>query len=230
MKAFHNPRAGICPAWANIRLLPRKNNGTGTNSAHLFPISRKSLNLEQKLRSCSAKAPVSHIQDSALLEDGNGYSRKKVLRFFSNWTPGSVLGIGTSILLFSINVANNVLYSLPKLLLVTHRPDCKAQTSVFISSLDVAVTKKYSDGGLWIIRVQRRSPATNKIIHTRCITLFTPSSRQKNRPICKSFFFTRNQISIYKFTFSRRKHRCPFPRAVFDLRPLSQFGIPFIIC
>ena len=33
---------------------------------------------------------VIHIQDSSFLEEGQGYSQKKVLRFFKNWTPAAV--------------------------------------------------------------------------------------------------------------------------------------------
>jgi thioredoxin-related protein len=33
---------------------------------------------------------VIHIQDSSFLEEGEGYNREKVLRFFKNWTPGAV--------------------------------------------------------------------------------------------------------------------------------------------
>lgn len=33
---------------------------------------------------------VIHIQDSSLLEEGNGYNKYKVMRFFSNWTPEAV--------------------------------------------------------------------------------------------------------------------------------------------
>ena len=33
---------------------------------------------------------VIHIQDSSLLEEGNGYNKSKVMRFFSNWTPAAV--------------------------------------------------------------------------------------------------------------------------------------------
>ena len=33
---------------------------------------------------------VIHIQDSSFLEEGQGYNREKVLRFFGNWTPGAV--------------------------------------------------------------------------------------------------------------------------------------------
>lgn len=31
-----------------------------------------------------------HIQDSALLEEGQSYNKEKVLRFFQNWTPKAV--------------------------------------------------------------------------------------------------------------------------------------------
>ncbi|MBP5393326.1 MAG: thioredoxin family protein [Bacteroidaceae bacterium] len=31
-----------------------------------------------------------HIQDSSYLEEGQGYNREKVLRFFRNWTPQAV--------------------------------------------------------------------------------------------------------------------------------------------
>jgi len=33
---------------------------------------------------------VLHIQDSSFLEEGNGYNKTKVMRFFSNWTPEAV--------------------------------------------------------------------------------------------------------------------------------------------
>lgn len=33
---------------------------------------------------------VLHIQDSSFLEEGQGYSQEKVLRFFKNWTPHAV--------------------------------------------------------------------------------------------------------------------------------------------
>ena len=35
---------------------------------------------------------VIHIQDSGLLEEGKGYNKEKVLRFFQNWTPAAVRG------------------------------------------------------------------------------------------------------------------------------------------
>ena len=33
---------------------------------------------------------VIHIQDSSFLEEGQGYNKEKVLRFFKNWTPKAV--------------------------------------------------------------------------------------------------------------------------------------------
>ena len=33
---------------------------------------------------------VLHIQDSSFLEEGQGYDREKVLRFFKNWTPKAI--------------------------------------------------------------------------------------------------------------------------------------------
>lgn len=36
------------------------------------------------------KGNVLHIQDSSFLEEGNGYNKAKVMRFFSNWTPEAV--------------------------------------------------------------------------------------------------------------------------------------------
>ena len=37
-----------------------------------------------------AKGNVLHIQDSSFLEEGKGYSKEKVVRFFQNWTPAAV--------------------------------------------------------------------------------------------------------------------------------------------
>ena len=36
------------------------------------------------------KGRVIHIQDSSFLEENQGYSKDKVLRFFKNWTPKAV--------------------------------------------------------------------------------------------------------------------------------------------
>ena len=36
---------------------------------------------------------VLHIQDSSYLEEGQGYNKKKTLRFFKNWTPKVVKNI-----------------------------------------------------------------------------------------------------------------------------------------
>ena len=31
-----------------------------------------------------------HFQDSSFLEEGEGYNKEKVIRFFKNWTPKAV--------------------------------------------------------------------------------------------------------------------------------------------
>ena len=37
-----------------------------------------------------SKGKVLHYQDSGYLEEGKGYDRAKVIRFFKNWTPEAV--------------------------------------------------------------------------------------------------------------------------------------------
>lgn len=37
-----------------------------------------------------SKGKVIHTQDSSFLEEGNGYNKDKVMRFFNNWTPSAV--------------------------------------------------------------------------------------------------------------------------------------------
>lgn len=37
-----------------------------------------------------SKGNVIHTQDSSFLEEGQGYDKKKVVRFFQNWTPKAV--------------------------------------------------------------------------------------------------------------------------------------------
>lgn len=39
-----------------------------------------------------AKGNVLHIQDSSFLEEGKGYNKEKVTRFFNSWTPKAVDG------------------------------------------------------------------------------------------------------------------------------------------
>lgn len=36
---------------------------------------------------------VLHIQDSALLEEGNGYNQMKVMGFFKNWTASAIIPV-----------------------------------------------------------------------------------------------------------------------------------------
>lgn len=40
----------------------------------------------------SSEGAVMHIQNSAYLEEGQGYNRKRVLDFFKLWTPAAVKG------------------------------------------------------------------------------------------------------------------------------------------
>ncbi|MBO7419371.1 MAG: thioredoxin family protein [Bacteroidaceae bacterium] len=35
----------------------------------------------------NSEGKVIHIQDSSFLEEGDGYNKEKVMRFFKNWTP-----------------------------------------------------------------------------------------------------------------------------------------------
>ena len=39
----------------------------------------------------NADGKIIHIQDSSFLEEGQGYDKEKVLRFFKNWTPKAVM-------------------------------------------------------------------------------------------------------------------------------------------
>jgi len=39
------------------------------------------------------KGKVLHIQDSALLEEEKGYSKKKVIGFLANWTPAALIPV-----------------------------------------------------------------------------------------------------------------------------------------
>ena len=39
-----------------------------------------------------AKGKILHTQDSSFLEEGQGYNKEKVVRFFKNWTPAAVKG------------------------------------------------------------------------------------------------------------------------------------------
>ena len=47
---------------------------------------------EGMLKRFNGDGKVVHIQDSSLLEEGQGYSPKKVLSFFKHWTPNAVAG------------------------------------------------------------------------------------------------------------------------------------------
>lgn len=65
------------------------------------PRQKSSPELMQRLNNCGRfgypvfvvldeKGRVIHIQDSSFLEEGKGYDKDKVLRFFKAWTPSAV--------------------------------------------------------------------------------------------------------------------------------------------
>lgn len=65
------------------------------------PRQKSSPELMQRLNNCGRfgypvfvvldeKGRVIHIQDSSFLEEGKGYDKDKVLRFFNAWTPSAV--------------------------------------------------------------------------------------------------------------------------------------------
>lgn len=65
------------------------------------PRQKSSPELMQRLNNCGRfgypvfvvldeKGRVIHIQDSSFLEEGKGYDKEKVLRFFKAWTPEAV--------------------------------------------------------------------------------------------------------------------------------------------
>ena len=45
---------------------------------------------DTKIVTLDASGRVLHIQDSSFLEEGQGYSKEKVQRFFKCWTPSAV--------------------------------------------------------------------------------------------------------------------------------------------
>jgi len=42
------------------------------------------------------KGKVLHIQDSGLLEEGQGYNKQKVTGFFSQWTPAAIIPLAST--------------------------------------------------------------------------------------------------------------------------------------
>lgn len=67
------------------------------------PREKASPELMQRLNNCGrfgypvfvvldAEGKVLHLQDSSFLEEGKGYDKEKVLRFFNAWTPTAVKG------------------------------------------------------------------------------------------------------------------------------------------
>ena len=79
--------------YAHVNYNPRKTEGEAK--------ARQAAALMKRLDNCGRfgfpvfvvldeDGKVIHIQDSSFLEEGQGYSQEKVLRFFRNWTPQAV--------------------------------------------------------------------------------------------------------------------------------------------
>ena len=79
--------------YAHVNYNPRKTEGEAK--------ARQAAALMKRLDNCgrfgfpvfvvlNEEGRVVHIQDSSFLEEGQGYNKEKVLRFFRNWTPKAV--------------------------------------------------------------------------------------------------------------------------------------------
>ena len=79
--------------YAHVNYNPRKAEGEAK--------ARQAAALMKRLDNCgrfgfpvfvvlNEEGRVVHIQDSSFLEEGQGYDKEKVLRFFRNWTPQAV--------------------------------------------------------------------------------------------------------------------------------------------
>ncbi len=79
--------------YAHVNYNPRKTEGEAK--------ARQAAALMKRLDNCGRfgfpvfvvldeEGRVVHIQDSSFLEEGQGYNKEKVLRFFRNWTPKAV--------------------------------------------------------------------------------------------------------------------------------------------
>ena len=73
----YNPRKSGEEKLAQGRALMKRLNNAGRFGYPVFVV------LDEEGR-------ILHIQDSGLLEEGEGYNQKKVLSFFKNWTPKAV--------------------------------------------------------------------------------------------------------------------------------------------
>ena len=79
--------------YAHVNYNPRKSGGEEK--------ARQAAALMKRLDNCGRfgypvfvvldeEGRVIHIQDSSFLEEGQGYNKEKVLRFFKSWTPQAV--------------------------------------------------------------------------------------------------------------------------------------------
>lgn len=80
--------------YIHVNYNPRKSEGEAK--------ARQAVELMKRLDNCGRfgypvfvvlgeDGKVVHIQDSSFLEEGQGYNKEKVLRFFNNWTPKAVM-------------------------------------------------------------------------------------------------------------------------------------------
>ena len=80
--------------YIHVNYNPRKSEGEA--------MARQAAELMKRLDNCGRfgypvfvvlgeDGKVVHIQDSSFLEEGQGYNKEKVLRFFNNWTPKAVM-------------------------------------------------------------------------------------------------------------------------------------------
>ena len=80
--------------YIHVNYTPRKSEGEAK--------ARQAAELMKRLDNCGRfgypvfvvlgeDGKVVHIQDSSFLEEGQGYNKEKVLRFFNNWTPKAVM-------------------------------------------------------------------------------------------------------------------------------------------
>lgn len=79
--------------YIHVNYNPRK--ATGEDAQHKATLLMNRLNNPQRFGFpvfvvLDETGKVLHIQDSSFLEEGNGYSEEKTLRFLKNWTPKAV--------------------------------------------------------------------------------------------------------------------------------------------
>lgn len=86
--------------YIHVNYRPKKKNGgttpTSNNEPNFGAMLMQRLNHPDRFGFpvfvvLDGEGNVMHTQDSSFLEEGEGYSQEKVLRFFNNWTPKAVM-------------------------------------------------------------------------------------------------------------------------------------------